>query len=225
MLRTVVLENRLNSLVHSAARKDHCNKTVDVYEDVATPEVTPQNHGKPMTCSYRFRSLRTATRRDGILRIRFKKFKVGTLVNASTCVGGYMQPSRAEPSAALPPAAAPSTFVLTLVLVGRSEAKALGVTVALVCPARPSHRCRRPQLHPIPRPSCPASTPPLRPPGPPGRLRSARAIMQEIGVIESEQGNQIGFRGPSEMERAAEGGAGMAGVDGRSPPAVADPDG
>ncbi|XP_034238683.1 uncharacterized protein LOC117643728 [Thrips palmi] len=73
-----------------AARKDHCNKTVDVYEDVGTPEVTPENFGKPLTCTYRFRSLRGA-RRDGILRIRFKKFKVGTLVNASTCLGGYMQ--------------------------------------------------------------------------------------------------------------------------------------
>lgn len=72
------------------ARKDHCNKTVDVYEDVATPEVTPENYGRPMTCSYRFRSLRGA-RRDGILRIRFKKFKIGTLVNSSTCLGGYMQ--------------------------------------------------------------------------------------------------------------------------------------
>lgn len=43
-----------------------------------------------MMCSYRFRSFR-GTPRDWILRIRFKKFKVGTLVNATTCAGGWMQ--------------------------------------------------------------------------------------------------------------------------------------
>ena len=61
-----------------------------VYEDVSSPAVTPENYGKPLTCLYRFRVIHGATR-DSILRVRFKKFKVGTLVNASTCVGGYMQ--------------------------------------------------------------------------------------------------------------------------------------
>jgi hypothetical protein len=65
---------------------------VDIYEDVTSPEVTPQNEGRPLTCWYRFRSFR-GTPRDWILRIRFKKFKVGTLVNASTCHGGYLQVS------------------------------------------------------------------------------------------------------------------------------------
>ncbi|KDR22186.1 Dorsal-ventral patterning protein tolloid, partial [Zootermopsis nevadensis] len=72
------------------AKRDHCNKTVDIYEDVSSPEVTPENIGKPMTCWYRFRSFR-GTPRDWILRIRFKKFKVGTLVNATHCHMGYMQ--------------------------------------------------------------------------------------------------------------------------------------
>jgi hypothetical protein len=73
-------------------KRDHCNKTVDIYEDVSSPEVTPENIGKPMTCWYRFRSFR-GTPRDWILRIRFKKFKVGTLVNATHCHMGYMQVS------------------------------------------------------------------------------------------------------------------------------------
>ncbi|XP_059477115.1 uncharacterized protein LOC132197683 isoform X1 [Neocloeon triangulifer] len=71
-------------------KKDHCNKTVEIYEDVTSPEVTSINEGKPMTCWYRFRSYR-GTPRDWILRIKFKKFKVGTLVNATSCVGGYLQ--------------------------------------------------------------------------------------------------------------------------------------
>ncbi|KAK6623805.1 hypothetical protein RUM44_010661 [Polyplax serrata] len=72
------------------SKPNHCNKTVEIYEDVTSPEVTPENHGKPMLCSYRFRSFR-GTPKDWILRIRFKKFKVGVLVNATTCDGGYMQ--------------------------------------------------------------------------------------------------------------------------------------
>lgn len=70
--------------------KDHCNKTVDIYEDVASPEVTNQNRGRPMSCWYRFRSFRGAPR-DWVLRLRFKKFKVGTLVNATYCDGGFLQ--------------------------------------------------------------------------------------------------------------------------------------
>uniref|UniRef100_A0A1B6LN30 CUB domain-containing protein n=1 Tax=Graphocephala atropunctata TaxID=36148 RepID=A0A1B6LN30_9HEMI len=71
-------------------KRDHCNKTVDIYEDVFSPEVTSENVGKPMTCWYRFRSFR-GTPKDWILRIRFKKFKVGTLLNATHCDNGYMQ--------------------------------------------------------------------------------------------------------------------------------------
>ncbi|XP_054282817.1 cubilin-like [Macrosteles quadrilineatus] len=71
-------------------RKDHCNKTVDIYEDVVSPEVTQDTFGKPMTCWYRFRSFR-GTPKDWILKIRFKKFKVGTLVNATDCHNGYLQ--------------------------------------------------------------------------------------------------------------------------------------
>uniref|UniRef100_A0A1B0GPB0 Uncharacterized protein n=1 Tax=Phlebotomus papatasi TaxID=29031 RepID=A0A1B0GPB0_PHLPP len=42
--------------------KDHCNKTVDIYVDVASPEVTNLNRGQPLTCWYRFRSFRGAPR-------------------------------------------------------------------------------------------------------------------------------------------------------------------
>ncbi|KAK5640813.1 hypothetical protein RI129_009360, partial [Pyrocoelia pectoralis] len=71
-------------------KKDHCNKTVDIYEDVSSPEVTSENFGKPLSCWYRFRSFR-GTPKDWILRIKFNKFKVGSLLNASHCQGGYMQ--------------------------------------------------------------------------------------------------------------------------------------
>lgn len=73
--------------------KDHCNKTVDIYVDVASPEVTNQNRGQPLTCWYRFRSFRGAPR-DWVLRLRFNKFKVGNLINATHCEGGYLQVSR-----------------------------------------------------------------------------------------------------------------------------------
>lgn len=82
-------------LVTVEPKKDHCNKTVEIYEDVTSPEVTSINEGKPLTCWYRFRSYR-GTPRDWILRIRFKKFKVGNLVNASTCAGGYLQVSHQQ---------------------------------------------------------------------------------------------------------------------------------
>ncbi|KAF4521708.1 hypothetical protein B566_EDAN013006 [Ephemera danica] len=67
-----------------------CNKTVDIYEDVVSPPVTPQNEGRPFTCFYRLRSYR-GTPKDWVIRVRFKKFKFGTLVNASTCIGGHLQ--------------------------------------------------------------------------------------------------------------------------------------
>ncbi|XP_076292506.1 uncharacterized protein LOC143214872 [Lasioglossum baleicum] len=73
------------------AERDHCNKTVEIYEDVSSPAVTAANWGKPLFCSYRFRAFRPTAPRDWILRVRFKKFKVGVLENATTCSGGYLQ--------------------------------------------------------------------------------------------------------------------------------------
>lgn len=73
--------------------KDHCNKTVDIFEDISSPEVNNQNLGRPLTCWYRFRTLKGAPR-DFVLRLRFKKFKVGQLLNATHCEGGYLQVSR-----------------------------------------------------------------------------------------------------------------------------------
>lgn len=72
------------------AMKDHCNKTVDIYEDVSSPELTIANRYRPLLCTYRFRSFRGAPR-DWVLRLRFKKFKIGTIVNATHCNGGYLQ--------------------------------------------------------------------------------------------------------------------------------------
>ncbi|XP_066595789.1 uncharacterized protein [Prorops nasuta] len=76
----------------ASIRRDrgHCNKTVDIYDDVSSPSVTPENWGKPLTCWYRFRAFR-GTPREWILRVRFKKFKVGVLENATTCSGGFLQ--------------------------------------------------------------------------------------------------------------------------------------
>ncbi|XP_017875544.1 uncharacterized protein LOC108622278 [Ceratina calcarata] len=70
--------------------RDHCNKTVDISDDVSSPAVTSANWGKPLSCWYRFKGFR-GTPRDWILRVRFKKFKVGVLENATTCSGGYLQ--------------------------------------------------------------------------------------------------------------------------------------
>ncbi|XP_059622323.1 uncharacterized protein LOC132265607 [Phlebotomus argentipes] len=100
--------------------KDHCNKTVDIYVDVASPEVTNLNRGQPLTCWYRFRSFRGAPR-DWVLRLRFNKFKVGTLVNATHCDGGYLQivdgnaktdvSNRREPGMFCGEAEQPQTFI------------------------------------------------------------------------------------------------------------------
>ncbi|XP_014234963.1 uncharacterized protein LOC106657800 [Trichogramma pretiosum] len=72
------------------AERERCNKTVEIYEDVSSPALTAETLGKPLTCWYRFRAFRGAPR-DWILRVRFKRFKVGTLLNATTCLGGYLQ--------------------------------------------------------------------------------------------------------------------------------------
>lgn len=70
--------------------KDHCNKTVEIYEEISAPELTHLNRHRPLLCTYRFRSFRGAPR-DWVLRIRFKKFKVGNILNATHCDGGYLQ--------------------------------------------------------------------------------------------------------------------------------------
>lgn len=72
------------------ADRERCNKTVDIYDDVSNPPVTSETRGKPLTCWYRFRAF-SKNAKDYILRVRFKKFKVGHLVNATTCIGGYLQ--------------------------------------------------------------------------------------------------------------------------------------
>lgn len=73
--------------------KDFCNKTVDIFVDVTSPEVTRFNRNRPLTCWYRFRSFRGAPR-DWVLQLKFTRFKVGTLVNATHCDGGYLQVSQ-----------------------------------------------------------------------------------------------------------------------------------
>lgn len=79
-----------NPSVPTDSSNDHCNKTVDIYVDVASPELTKLNRNRPLTCWYRFRSFRGAPK-DWVLRLKFKKFKVGTLINATHCDGGYLQ--------------------------------------------------------------------------------------------------------------------------------------
>lgn len=71
-------------------KEDHCNKTVEIYEEVSSPELSNLNRNRPLLCTYRFRSFRGAPR-DWVLRIRFKKFKVGHILNATHCDGGYLQ--------------------------------------------------------------------------------------------------------------------------------------
>ncbi|KAH8354886.1 hypothetical protein KR093_000326, partial [Drosophila rubida] len=100
--------------------KDHCNKTVDIFEDISSPEVSNQNVGRPLTCWYRFRPLKGSPR-DFVLRLRFKKFKVGQLLNATHCDGGYLQivdgnaktdvSNRREPGMFCGEAEQPQTFI------------------------------------------------------------------------------------------------------------------
>ena len=71
---------------------DHCNKTVDIYVDVSSPPVTYLNRHRPLTCWYRFKSIKGIPK-DWVLRLTFKKFKVGTLINSTHCEGGYLQVS------------------------------------------------------------------------------------------------------------------------------------
>lgn len=39
------------------SKRDHCNKTVEIYEDVSSPPVTPENFGRPLTCTYRYETI------------------------------------------------------------------------------------------------------------------------------------------------------------------------
>lgn len=81
-----------NPSVPTESTDDHCNKTVDIYVDVASPQVTYLNRHRPLTCWYRFKSIKGIPK-DWVLRLTFKKFKVGTLINSTHCEGGYLQVS------------------------------------------------------------------------------------------------------------------------------------
>lgn len=63
---------------------------MEIYEDVTSPDLTNENRNRPLLCTYRFRSFRGAPR-DWVLRIRFKKFKIGNILNATHCDGGFLQ--------------------------------------------------------------------------------------------------------------------------------------
>ncbi|KAI9579566.1 hypothetical protein GQX74_006103, partial [Glossina fuscipes] len=88
----------------SDVTKDQCNKTVDIFEDVSSPELTNQNVGRPLICWYRFRTLKGAPR-DFVLRLRFKKFKIVD-GNAKTDVS-----NRREPGMFCGEAEQPQTFI------------------------------------------------------------------------------------------------------------------
>ncbi|MPC67123.1 hypothetical protein E2C01_061289 [Portunus trituberculatus] len=73
--------------------RGHCNKTVDIYEDVSSPELTRQNRYGPLTCSYRFKVNKPALKDDWVIVVRFKSFKVGRVLNATHCENGYIKVS------------------------------------------------------------------------------------------------------------------------------------
>ncbi|RXG58476.1 hypothetical protein Avbf_16806, partial [Armadillidium vulgare] len=79
------------SLFAADRQRAHCNKTVDIYEDVTSPELTRQNRYQPMTCWYRFRVTKPVSKDDLVIVVRFKSFKVGLVVNATHCDNGYLQ--------------------------------------------------------------------------------------------------------------------------------------
>ncbi len=74
--------------------KPACNATVEISgaQDVGSPALTPALAGRPLTCWYRFRNFRSAPK-DWVLRVRFRRFKVGSLGNGTTCLGGHLQVS------------------------------------------------------------------------------------------------------------------------------------
>jgi hypothetical protein len=63
---------------------------VDIYVDIQSPPLTKYNRFRPLTCWYRFKSIRGLPK-EWVLRLSFKKFKVGTLINSTHCDGGYLQ--------------------------------------------------------------------------------------------------------------------------------------
>ncbi|KAG5667749.1 hypothetical protein PVAND_015719 [Polypedilum vanderplanki] len=104
----------------SDSNDDHCNKTVDIYVDIQSPPLTRYNRNRPLTCWYRFKSIRGIPK-EWVLRLTFKKFKVGTLVNSTHCDGGYLQivdgnsktdvSNRREPGMFCGEAEQPQTFI------------------------------------------------------------------------------------------------------------------
>ncbi|CAG0888686.1 unnamed protein product [Cyprideis torosa] len=74
--------------------RDKCNKTIDVYEEITSPEVTRENRNRPLSCWYNFRPFRSTDPKQWVISIRFKRFKVGHLLNDSYCAGGYLRVSR-----------------------------------------------------------------------------------------------------------------------------------
>ena len=71
--------------------RSHCNKTVDIYEDVSSPELTRQNRYRSMNCYYKFRVTKPALKDEWVIVVRFKSFKVGRVINATHCENGYIQ--------------------------------------------------------------------------------------------------------------------------------------
>ncbi|XP_071516762.1 LOW QUALITY PROTEIN: cubilin-like [Panulirus ornatus] len=72
-------------------QRGHCNKTVDIYEDVSSPELTRQNRYGPLSCWYRFRVTKPALKDDWVIVVRFRSFKVGRVLNATHCENGYIK--------------------------------------------------------------------------------------------------------------------------------------
>lgn len=75
--------------IQNESKRDWCNKTVDIFQEVKCPEVTNENRGKPMFCWYSLKTKPSA--KDWIISIRFNQFKVGRLANSTTCLYGYVQ--------------------------------------------------------------------------------------------------------------------------------------
>ncbi|GAB6021424.1 hypothetical protein CHUAL_004033 [Chamberlinius hualienensis] len=69
--------------------RDRCNKTVDLLEEVTSPSVNLKNRGQPLLCWYHIRA--QPNQKDWIISVRFFRFKVGRLVNATTCANGHVQ--------------------------------------------------------------------------------------------------------------------------------------
>ncbi|XP_018027741.1 cubilin isoform X1 [Hyalella azteca] len=71
--------------------RSHCNKTVEIYEDVTSPDLDRENRYKPLRCYYRFRVTKPQLKDDWVIVVRFKSFKVGNVVNATHCDNGYLK--------------------------------------------------------------------------------------------------------------------------------------